>query len=179
MIHRHISIVHQGRNVVSQFTAQGNAKRDGHIDGIVFKTDRGAEIFDHARRKGADAIPLPGFERHHTSKFIAAKARHDAPGRHNSAKRVSDRHQKMITGTMTIIVVHQLEVIQIDHEKGDFATVFGPVLKHLRCLHTHAATIEATGKRVGIGQFAGKFFGIAPIIQLAQHFAVSAPAEND
>ena len=80
---------------------------------------------------------------------------------------------------MAVHVVYLFEVIEIDHAIGHREAARIGKRAQIVGGGRHAATVEASGKRVCFGKFAGKRFCSAALSDFDLEFAISTPSEDD
>ncbi len=110
--------------------------------------------------------------------LVTADARDNAICRQGIAQAAGHHGQDVVSGLVAVENIDLLEIIEVDHEQRDFATVLaGRSDQRVDTRHA-AAMVEATSESISFGQLAGIFFSAAALCHFVLQILITTPAKD-
>ena len=112
----------------------------------------------------------------HDHELVAAEPGHEVVGSQNRRDALRNRHQERVTDAMTVQIVDELEVVEVDEHDGEGEMVVRRMLDQALEAEVVRSPVGQAGQGVGESQAMDLRFGFVPSLHLAPEIGNPPPA---
>ena len=156
-----------------------DAKRRADPDLLRIVRDRIFQRGDQRRGQCVDLGARDGLEGQHRDELVAAEPRLGSGRGQDFVDALCGNLQHAVAGGVAVDVVDGLEMVEVEQEQRDVATLASRLRDHPLPLREQGTAVEEAGERIGVGEVARALFRLGAFADLAVQVLVAAPAEED